>query len=149
MCTLVFLVISEFSPGVSILLLSGVFLSQTFIGLFDNDVCCQNKPMYIRAATEDGYHKRSRLSTFSSGFCSVVSKMLALVLQIAGILGLVGYFAYRTLVFGDPIEYRVVIGMPLAILVLSIVWSNRCQEYITRSSILDVPARYKSGKLHC
>lgn len=145
MSTLVFLVLAEFPPGVSILLFSGVFISQTLISMFDNDVCCSFTPEYTRAATDEMDHSKNRCTALSSGFCSIVSKLLAFVLQLTGLLGLVGYFVYKTLVKSEPIEYRVVVGMPLAVLALSIVWSNRCQEFIVRSSIPNVPARYKSG----
>lgn len=147
MSTLVFLVVAEFSPGVSILLFSAVFITQTLISSVDNDACCKYNANYMRAPTEENYNFQNRCSTLSSGFCTVVSKLLAFTLQAAGIFGLVGYFAYKTLVRGDPIEYRVVVGMPLTVLVLSIVWSNRCQQFIATSSIPDVPARYKSGNV--
>lgn len=145
MSTLVFLVIAEFSPGVSILLFSGVFILQTLISAFDSDMCCQPKSKYLRAPTEEPGKRGGRCTALSSSLC-IVSKLLAFVLQVFGVLGLVGYFVYKTIVEGEPLEYRVVVGMPLAILALSVVWSNRCQEFIVGSSIPGVPARYKSGR---
>ena len=144
--TLLFLVLSEFSPGVSILLFSGVFISQTIINVFDNDACCNSyRPKYIKTTTEEPRSQRS-YAFFSASFCSISTKLIAFTLQATGILGIISYFAYKRHVLGAPIEYRIVVGMPLAIIVLSIVWSNRCQAFISKSSICGVSARYKSGK---
>lgn len=147
-CTLLFLVLSEFSPGVAILLFSGVFISQTIINVFDNDACCNSyRSNYKRASTEDPRSHGRGYGFISASFCSISTKLIAFVLQAVGILGIVCYFAYKAFVLGAPIEYRIVVGMPVAIIVLSILWSNRCQEYIARSSICGVSARYKSGKM--
>ncbi len=146
-CTILFLVLSEFSPGVSILLFSGIFISQTIINVFDNDACCSSyMPKYKRAPPDDPSVRRRRFGFISSSFCSISTKLIAFMLQVVGILGIVSYFAYKRLVLGEPIEYRIVVGMPLAIIVLSILWSSRCQEFIARSSVCGVSARYKSGK---
>lgn len=126
--TLLLLVIAEFSPGVSILLFSGVFIAQTVLNVFNNHTCCNSK------------------QDVSATCCSISSKLLAFVLQSLGLFGLVGYLMYQGVVLGAAVEYRAVIGLPLAILLLSVVWSNRCQEYIARSHNGQVSARYKSSK---
>ena len=143
--TLVLLVVAEFSPDVSILLFSGIFITQTIVNVFDNDACCGVRPQYQKASLAE-LERQRRVSGLPAAFCSVSSKLFAFMLQLTGILGLVGYFLYKSLVLGDALEYRVVVGMPLSLLVLSVVWSNRCQKFIARSPNKDVSARYKSSK---
>lgn len=143
-CTLLFLVLSEFSPGVSILLFSSIFVSQTIINVFDSNACTH------RSNYKQAFTKESNLKRTGSGFTSFIgisTKVIAFLLQVVAILGIMSYFAYKKVVLGEPLEYRIVVGMPLAILVLSILWSNRCQEFIARSPVCGVSARYKSGML--
>ena len=140
--TLLFLVLSKFSPGVSILLFSGVFVSQTIINVFDNDACCSSYRSKYNVTPIVVNRRKSAIA-----FCSISTKLVAFMLQVIAIFGIVSYFVYEALVLGEPLEYRVVIGMPLALIVLSIVWSNRCQEFIAKSSVCGVSARYKSGML--
>lgn len=139
--TLLLLVIAEFSPGVSIFLFSGVFFTQTVLDVFENDACCNFKQKL------DDLENPARKCFGVSVTCfSISSKLLAFVLQCIGLFGLVSFLVYKTVVLGTAVEYRAVIGMPLAILVLSMVWSNRCQKYIARSHNSQVSARYKSSK---
>lgn len=141
--TLLLLVIAEFSPGVSILLFSGVFITQTILNVFDNEGYRQK---YQKAPLDNPDSQGGRCSGISAACCSVSSKLLAFILQCIGLFGLIGYCVYRTVVLGAAAEYRAMIGMPLAIIVLSVVWSSRCQKYIARSNNSHVSARYKSSK---
>ena len=148
MSILIFLVITQFTPAVSIFLFSGVFITQTILNVFDHNACCNFKTSKQHIAPpEDPENRSNKCSVCSGTSFSVASKLLAFLLQVVGVFGVVGYYVYDTVVFGAPIEYRVVVGLPLAIFVLSVVWSNRCQEFIARSSNSLMSARYKSSKL--
>ena len=86
---------------------------------------------------------------FASALFSISTKLVAFMLQSVAILSIISYYAYQAVVLGEPVQYRVVVGLPAALIVLSILWSNRCQEFIAKSSVCGVSARYKSGKEVC
>lgn len=143
--TLIFLVLSEFSPGVSILLMSGVFITQIFVNLLESDFVkhvfsFSRKSRFVERPAD----KASPVNYKTC--CSVSIKLLAFLLQVTGLIGLVGYWLYTVFIQGANLEFRVVVGLPVALITLSVVWSNRVQKFISRSSMDEVSARYKSSK---
>ena len=182
MTSLLFLVMTELSPGVSILALSGVFMVQTVIDAYDafRKKQCGDDCNIRRAASRRGYtnvgganHNENRplmvnpdeeeenqrcISVLQRLNCileSYVVKVIAAILQYAGVLGLVSFFIYM-LVTGssrkgvDHVYMRPVISLPLVFLSLSIIWSNKFQEAIARpkrSQNRNATARYKSSEL--
>ena len=147
-CTLVFIVLLQFSGGVTILLFSGVFVAQILINVFDNKHCYVYRH---RHHSEDGVSAEEEsngglCSLRAKICCSIISKLVAFILQMIGILGLVAFLVYRSVSRGEAVNYGPVIGLPLSFFVLSIVWSNRFQETITASGKCGVSARYKSSK---
>ncbi len=161
MSLLVFLVLTELSPSVSILVLSGVFMVQTFIDAYTAFRKCRddNKcPMQGRRRgydevgeanhqegqpfmnqEEEGETKRyvrvlQRLHSISENY---VVKVFATLLQLLGVFGISSFFIYM-MVKGsakgevDYIYMRPVISLPFVLLILSMIWSNRFQEAIAR-----------------
>ena len=149
--TLVFVVLTEFTAGVSILLFSAIFIVQILINIFDNKHCYIYRHRHEDMSTEEpnnnnnNNNSRGFCSLRAKIFCSVIAKLLAFFLQFSSILGLVGFLVYRNISQDEPINFRPVIGMPISFFVLSIVWSNRFQETITASGKCGVSARYKSS----
>lgn len=145
--TLLFLVTSEFSPGVSILLLSGVFIIQILINTFDKDACCSLQQKYRVSVAEYPSNESNPLSTSRfRAICCVSLKVVAFLLQSIAIFGIIGYVIYTTVVLEEPLNFRLVIGLPFALVLLSIVWSDRVQEFIAKSSIKDKAGNYRSGR---
>ena len=87
-----------------------------------------------------------------------VVKVLAALLQIGGVVGLIAFWAVVMFTKKDkiPVDIQVyvqpLVGLPLVLLALSIVWSSRFQEAIAKSGIRKdekkVSARYKSGECY-
>ena len=77
-------------------------------------------------------------------------RFLAFMLQILGIGGLVAFIAVKAKMKSN-IDLNPVIALPLSITTLSILWSNKVQEYLVtpQSGICDPPfnARYKASEL--
>lgn len=183
MCTLVFLVLTELSPGVAILVLNGVFFVQILIDThssFRTKQCAtdncdlrrnserqgydrvdqanspEHEPFLI--PMEDGRYKYfmkflRRLQCITEYY---VVKVIAGLLQFVGIAGLIGYWIYIVKTgksAGKEVVYlHPLIGLPLVLLALSVIWSNRFQEAIAKSGVRKddkkVSARYKSSKFN-
>ena len=165
MCTLVFLVLTELSPGVAILVLNGVFIVQIIIDVQSslrerqciNDNCnlrrrgyrgvnepdnLEQQPLnYVPAPVQEGKYKHfmkflKQLQRITD-FYAV--KIVAGLLQVIGVVGLIGYWiavVKSGKSAGKPNVYlHPLIGLPFVLLTLSTIWSNRFQEAIARSNV--------------
>lgn len=168
MTTFVYLVLPEVSPGVGILLLCGVFIFQICIDIVKtpNWYWGQRQGYCARAGERNGYDNmaagnrqnlrcwvvmRYFVCIVQVLFENKIAKVIALLLQIIGIFGFIGMWVINL----KPLNYnmtRPMVGYPLAILVLSVIWSNFYQDKIAeahkpRRNQDDITARFKSGKL--
>ena len=158
MTTFVYLVLPEISPGAGIFLLCGVFFFQIIV-----DFCytqkwfwCQHDGCYCAQRGHDFSHL-CRRSKVENVVCIVqlilenrVMKILALVLQISGIFGFIGVWVIHMKYRGYNI-IRPMVGYPLGIIILSVLWSTWFQEKITTphgKEPQNNTARYKSSKLY-
>ena len=177
MCVLVFLVLTELSPGVAILVLNGVFFVQILIDVrssirrkpcpSDN---CPRRWTYDTIGEEDDREyedipnplERRRHMYYMKclrGLQGItehyVVKVIAGLLQLIGVAGLIGYWVYKVRsghgAAKSSVYTRALISLPLVLLALSVIWSNKFQEAIARSHVRKndkkVSARYKSSEL--
>ena len=173
MCTLIFLVLTELSPGVAILVLNGVFIVQTLIDIpnaFRRQSCRNRQDCNLRHCHRAGYRivGTNEVQSIVGGGnqgkedktlfdkclqhlqCFLeyyVVKVVALILQVLGVAGLIAYCIY---VPERKTYFRALIGLPLVLLALSAIWCNRFQEAMAKSHVrnddIKVSARYKSSK---
>ena len=174
MTTFVYLVLPEVSPGVGILLLCGVFFFQICIDIVKtpNWYWGQGQGCCARAGERNGYDalplgNRQNLTScnwetwwtiFRYFVCIVqvlfenkIAKAVALLLQLVGIFGFIGMWVVNV----QHLSYNMVrpmVGYPLAIFVLSVIWSNFYQEKIAdahnprrNQENQDITARFKSS----
>ena len=177
-----FLVLAELPPGVGILLLNGVFVAQILIDLRENKrlYCCgpdcsensnypvlraafRNKQGYSRIENTDQlesqenktYSKSEQLIHFLWKVLETrTTKTVALLLQVGGIFGFVGLWVALMHRNGTVYFLRPVIGFPLVLLVMSVIWSTQFQELIAqpymyrmhRMPDMGRTARYKSSE---
>lgn len=181
MCTLIFLVLPELSPGVAMLALNGVFLVQIIFDVhssFRAKQCSTEECNVRRYTTRNGYSQVGRVESperqplfhqaddgrykhlmkflrpLQHILESYVVKVIAGILQLVGVAGLIGYWIYvvkaRKSAGRDQVYLHPLIGLPFVLLALSMIWSNRFQEWIaesnTRKDGNKVSARYKSSK---
>jgi hypothetical protein len=166
MTVLVYLVLPQLSPGVGMLLLCGVFFFQIIIDTFKTPhwYWCQNNRCSCAVGERNGYDllraSRQKLSLMERFvrfvqiiFENKVMKLIALLLQIFGVIGFIAAWVIgmNTNDLDYNFEIRPLVGAPLAILVLSLVWSSWFQKKVNdphkRGLQRNVTARYKSGKL--
>ena len=163
MTVLMYLVLPQLSPGVGMLLLCGVFFFQIIIDAFKTPhwYWCQNNRCSCAADERNGYDRlrasrqtvslRERFVRFVHIILETkVMKLIALLLQIFGIAGFIA--AWIIGMNGSDLDkVRPIVGAPLAILTLSLVWSSWFQKKVNdpykRDVQRDVTARYKSGEL--
>ena len=162
MTVLMYLVLPQLSPGVGMLLLCGVFFFQIIIDALKTPhwYWCQNNRCSCAAGERNGYDRlrasrhnvslRERFVRFVQIILeNKVMKLIALLLQIFGIAGFIA--AWVIGMNSSNLEYdkvRPMVGAPLAILTLSLVWSSWFQKKVNDPyKGGDVTARYKSGKL--
>ncbi len=143
--TLVFLVLTQLSPGVGILVVSGVFITQTFVNILECDLIKHICSCTYRSRFMPKPDDKPSPANFKS-CCNATFKILAFILQIVGLVAMVGYWIYTAMSQNSQIQYQLVVGLPAAIIALSIAWNRRVQSYISRSSREGVSARYKSSK---
>ena len=163
MTILMYLVLPQLSPGVGMLLLCGVFFFQIIIDTFKTPhwYWCQNNRCSCAAGERSGYNLlrtarqkvslRERFVRFVQIILeNKVMKLIALLLQIFGIAGFIAAWVIG-MNSSNLDMIRPLVGAPLAILVLSLVWSSWFQKKVNdpykRGLQRDVTARYKSGKL--
>ena len=167
MSTLLFLVLTELSPGEAILILNGVFLVQTAIDVhtsfrnrkkhFLDDYSTQrcgdrheynqmdNCPEEILMITNPGAGGRQVDDMMHECFLNhYVVKAVALLLQVGGLVSLISFWAVPPA--SDMVHKKALIGLPFILLSLSLIWSNWFQEAIAKSNYLDKTARYKSSE---
>ena len=165
----------ELDPGVAILALNGVFIFQIILdvqGSFKKscgtDKCqparrreygdiadcgSQEQPLINDGDQED---VQSRIKTCLR-WCEKKNehwflKCLALLLQGAGLIGLIGFWGSQVGHHNFPLDVhlRPMIGLPLVIIAMSIIWSDRVQRFFARAHGKTVDenkksARYKSS----
>ena len=152
MSTLLFLVLTELSPVVSILVLNGVFFVQPFIDICTSRKKCFSDNCNIRKSdtgTRSGYAQveekplinegqgprgdKKCFMVFQSWLRCVlehcVVKVVALLLQLGGLVGLIIFWAVKMH------NMKPLISLPLVLISLSFVWSNRFQEAIARPDL--------------
>ena len=173
MSSLLFLVLTELSPGVAILVLNGVFFVQTAIDIctsFRNrkKCCSENCDIRRHGARHDyaqvgghleeeplmddlkgqqgqqGGDENHSMTFLQRMLGHNVVKIVALLLQLGGLVGLISFWADRD----TDNNNKPLIGLPFVLLSLSFIWSNRFQEAIAKSNHKNkkVTARYKSGE---
>ena len=167
MTSFVYLVLPEISPGVGILLLCGVFFFQICVDIVKtpNSYCGQNTTISCGRGQRNGYdaiHRQKATSSFWSkvwGFfektfrvllANRIAKVVALLLQIVGMFGFIGLWIGMT----KDKHYdmvRPMVGYPLVVFALSVIWSNFFQEKIAGAEdkynkTRVVTARFKSSK---
>ena len=144
----VFLVLSYLPPDVSILLLNGVFVVQIIIDIFhtpcrphQRDSELPKKPNKI-------------LGKVRVIFENKFTKLLALGLQLAGIISLAIYLGTSLHDEQDSDTYmkalRPIITFPLVLIVMSFIWSDWIQKLLAKAKAKTAifhSARYKSSKL--
>ena len=157
MTTFVYLVLPEISPGAGILLLCGVFFFQIIV-----DFCytqrwfwCQHDGCCCASGEQRDFSHLHRKSKVEYVVCIVqlilenrMMKIVALMLQIIGVFGFIGTWAYHMKHRGYNM-IRPMVGYPLGIVVLSVIWSSWFQEKIAtphRSEQQSNRARYKSSR---
>ena len=177
----VFLVMAELPPGISLLLLSGVFFCQIAIDIvYTKKICCglNRKPSEynnLEDSLQDSQQKETldseqeaiTVSSVQLGklrkFLSVLKlllenktvKILALSLQFSSViifiaLWCVNFMSYANTGLTDLYRTRPMIALPICLLVLSGIWTNKFQDWITKvnkNGMYDNrTARYKSSK---
>ena len=143
----VFLVLSYLSPDVSILLLNGVFVVQIIIDSFHTPCRPNHDSEPHRRITSKKLNKI--LGIVRVIFESKTTKLLALGLQLTGIVGLTIYLGI-SLYDGYVNTLRPVIAFPLVLIVMSLIWSNCSQKLLAKAKMKAGTfhsARYKSSKL--
>ena len=166
MTIFVYLILPELSPGVGILLLCGVFTFQICVDFVrtPNRFWGQNMGLCCRDVERNGYNavpaqqvRSTKWSFVRYLVCIVqvllenkITKAIAFLLQVVGIFGFIGIWVLLVRKF-DYNMTRPMIGYPLVVFALSVIWSNFYQEKIaavplTTSSIEGVTARFKSSE---
>lgn len=143
----VFLVLSYLPPDVSILLLNGVFVVQIIIDIF-------HTPCRPHQRDSERPKKPNKiLGIVRVIFENKFTKLLALGLQVAGIISLAIYLGIR-LLYDEQDSYmkalRPIIAFPLVLIVMSFIWSDWIQKLLAKAKVKTAifhSARYKSSKL--
>lgn len=155
MTTFVYLVLPEISPGAGIFLLCGVFFFQIILdfGYTQKWFWCQHDGCSCPRQGQN-FSRLRRRSKVEYVVCIAqlilenrIMKMVALMLQIAGIFGFIGVWIIHMKHRGYNI-IRPMVGYPLGIIILSVLWSTWFQEKIAtpygRKPLHT--ARYKSSR---
>jgi hypothetical protein len=156
MTTFVYLVLPEISPGAGIFLLCGVFFFQIVIDFFYTQKwfwCQRGGRSYVQQGRDiTRLHQRSKMEyvVCIAQFLleNRVMKVLALILQIAGILGFIGVWIIHMKGSGYSVV-RPMVGYLLGIIILSVLWSTWFQEKIAEPygrEQQNNTARYKSSR---
>ena len=154
MSSFVFLVLGYLPPQISIPLMNGVFLGQIALDVFRTPwkPPDQSRGSY-RSIDQEGSNT-SKLDRVKFIFGKILEnkpvKGVALLLQVAGIVGLVVYLVVEH----DHAEFlewylRPIIAFPIVLLAMSIIWSDKIQVFLahtTRRVDETHTARYKSCK---
>ena len=139
----VFLVLSYLPPDVSILLLNGVFVVQIIIDIF-------HTPCRPHQRDSERPKKPNKiLGIVRVIFENKFTKLLALGLQVAGIISLAIYLGI-SLQHSDMKALQPIIAFPLVLIVMSFIWSDWIQKLLAKAKVKTAiihSARYKSSKL--
>ena len=144
-----YLILPEVSSGAGILLLSGVFVAQIAMDVYNTPIpyfgpcrqkcsCLKGQQKQYRRINSDPeispvtvHQSHSMCSKAGVIIENKIVKVFALLLQLAGIIGFSALWSklsmdtrYKSL--------RPIIGYPIVIIVLSIIWTNLFQEYIAQ-----------------
>ena len=135
MSVFVFSVLCYLPPDLAPLGMQAVFIFQFLLDSYyhwiresdGNTSGCYNanKSEYETIGEEGQHHIR---------YCSTVVenklvKLVSVLLQLIGIIGFVVFLVVKASVSSEVYLFPV-IGMPLSIAILSIVWSNKAQEHL-------------------
>ena len=172
-CVFVFLVLAYLPPGISILLLSGVVFCQIAVDLvYTKKNCCDVDCSNLSSSDKNGYDDLEDLRNGAAqsplmgktqkvfGFLNMLLenrmvKLLALFFQLVSIITFIVLWAlYYTGPYHSSkmflYKLQPLIALPLSLIVLSVIWTNKFQEYIakihTHRYSDDRTARYKSSK---
>ena len=152
MATFVYLVLPEVSSGIGIMLLCGVFISQILVDFYKTPVpqfgtYCQKCTCNCQRSRRQEYHRlqsdpqpntdtpcilHERHSMYSKAGVIIENKIVKVLAFLLQLIGIVGFIVVWTIKSKEPNYklHRPVIGYPLVIVVLSILWTNVFQEFI-------------------
>ncbi len=161
MSIFVFLALGNLPPHVSLFLLNGVFIAQIGIDVFRTPFRPTNhsRHSYDPLEQQGARHTskleklRSKLNSFFGAvFENKVTKAIALILQVAAIVGLAVYLGVN----GEDdhivksFYLRSILAFSIVLFVMSIIWSDKVQLFITKTTHTvgkcDT-ARYRASKL--
>ena len=153
MTTFVYLVLPEISPGAGIFLLCGVFSCQIIVDCYYSQKCfwCQHDEYSRRQQRHDPshIHQKSKVVCITQFLLeNRVMKILALSFQVVGIFGFITVWTVYMKHHGYSM-IRPMVGYPLSIIGLSILWSTCFQEKIAvphRREQQNNTGRYKSSR---
>ncbi len=175
----VFLVMAELPPDISLLLLCGVFMSQIAVDIvYTKKMCCvlgctlpSNEMRAYRNIDDStldssSEHAAEQTERTISGvhlgkmrkFLGVLKlllenktvKVFALFLQLSSIIVFIALWCLVFMSSTNLYKTRPMIALPICLLVLSALWTNKYQVWITKRnrhpSSDTITARYKSSK---
>ena len=149
MTIFVYLILPEVSSGAGIVLLSGVFVAQIAMDIYNTPIpyfgpCCQKCSCLKRQRKEyRRIHSDPETSPVTvhqpHSMCSKVGiilenkivKVFAFLLQLTGIIGFSALWSKLSMDTNYK-SFWPTIGYPIVIIVLSIIWTNLFQEYIAQ-----------------
>lgn len=155
---LVYIVLPSLLPDVSILLLNGVFTVQILIDISQTKTSCCTPTGYRPLEQDDRDREGQQVEVpgerpkLVKRGCEALlenrtTKILAFLLQFLGIcaLGAFSEFDYSKSRFTQdlPVILATSISIPIVLFILSLIWSNRMQEFISRGPSTH-SARFKS-----
>lgn len=131
----VFSVLCYLPPDLAPLGMQAVFIFQFLLDSYylwiqkpngnTSDCYNANKSEYETIGEEGQHHKRY----WSTVIENKLVKLVSVLLQFIGIVGFLAFLVIKARVTSEVYLFPV-IGMPLSIAILSIVWNNKIQEYL-------------------
>ena len=144
MTIFVYLILPEVSSGTGILLLSGVFVAQIAMDIYNTPILyfgpCHQKCSCLKGHQKEYRRIYSPVTVHQPhSMCSKagiilenkIVKVFAFLLQLTGIIGFSALWSKLSM----DTHYKsfwAIIGYPIVIIVLSIIWTNLFQEYIAQ-----------------
>ena len=160
----VYLILPEVTSGAGILLLSGVFIAQIAMDIYYTPIPCyfgsHSQKCSCLRRQQKGYHRTyndlqpSPLVSHSvrskAGIIieNKIVKVLAFLLQVMGIFG----FSALWNELPKDTKYKSfwpIIGFPVVIIMLSIIWTDSFQEYIAQPKLYEEEHVHDSKAMGC